>query len=169
LASGRATHKSDKLFGQWCVDEGFGDIPPRSRTDAIWLATNWSEIISDLSITHPNAIRAAHREAIADLPPTPELTIEAPTKLTAYIEQVAPVTKTINKLAAMAERGEGQEKLTAQRFPRCIHSTRPSFRGLNLIASAVHEISSQQFVRSDVDSRAPHWTFVIASAPALWA
>jgi hypothetical protein len=40
---------------------------------------------------------------VADLPPTPELTIEAPTKLTASIEQVAPQAKTINKLAKMAE------------------------------------------------------------------
>ncbi len=40
----------------------------------------------------------------------------APSRLTASIEQVAPQAKRINKLVAMAELGEGQEKETAQRY-----------------------------------------------------
>ena len=78
----------------------------------------WDSLTNDLSseVTHPVAIMAAHRDAQADLPPTPELTLTAPTKLTASIEQVAPQAKTINKLASMADRGVGQEKLTAQKY-----------------------------------------------------
>jgi len=68
------------------------------------VAQFWSEIISDLDLTHPVALRAAHREAQSDLPPTPDLTLTTPSRLTASIEQVAPQAKRINKLVAMAER-----------------------------------------------------------------
>ena len=41
LLVGRRMHKSDKLFGQWCKEQGFSDVHPRYRSAAIWLAQNW--------------------------------------------------------------------------------------------------------------------------------
>lgn len=109
----RSLHKADRAFAQWVTENGFRDINPDYRTAAMWLAENWTEVVricSDLSVSNPVALRNAHRSAQADTPPAPELTIEAPSRLTASIEQVAPVAHKVNKLASMAERGEGQEK-----------------------------------------------------------
>lgn len=118
LRYGRALHKADRAFAQWVKDNGFDDIKPNVRTDSMWLAENWAEVHNgcDPDCTHPTRIRAEVRTAQADTPPSPELTIEAPTRLTASIEQVAPVAAKVNKLAAMAERGEGQEQKTAQKY-----------------------------------------------------
>lgn len=82
----------------------------------MWLAEHWAEVSHGVSpdLSHPRRIREEHRSAQADTPPTPELAFEAPKRLAASIEQVAPVAHKINKLASMAERGEGQEKATAQ-------------------------------------------------------
>ena len=44
-------------------------------------------------------------------PPTPELTLETPDRLVASIEQVGEVAKTVNKLKAMADRGELQKEI----------------------------------------------------------
>lgn len=114
LAFGRALHKADRDFGAWCNAEGFGDIDRRCRADAMWLASvsnDWTPTSS-----HPTAIRAEFNAQQPDTPPSPSLTIEAPTRLTASIEQVAPQAKRINKLVSMAERGEGQERETAQKY-----------------------------------------------------
>lgn len=118
LRYGRSLHKADRAFSQWVNENGFGDIKPKTRSDAMWLAAGWSGIIPDLpaELTHPEGIRKWFNETQADTPPAPELTIEAPSRLTASIEQVAPVAHKVNKLAAMAERGEGQEKATAQKY-----------------------------------------------------
>jgi len=67
LLAGRRAYKSDKLFGQWCRASGFGDIEQRGRTDAMWLAVNWSTIqsLDLLSFAHPSRIRAAYRAKVA--------------------------------------------------------------------------------------------------------
>jgi len=64
LLYGRRLHASDKLFGQWCRDQGFDDLDRSSRADAIWLAENWSTVGGSYSsdISHPHLIRAAYRE-----------------------------------------------------------------------------------------------------------
>lgn len=119
LRYGRAMHKADRAFAQWVKDNGFDDVKPDYRTAAMWLAENWDEVVricSDLSVSNPVALRNAHRAAQSDTPPSPELTIEVPSRLTASIEQVAPQAHKINKLASMAERGEGQEQKTAQKY-----------------------------------------------------
>lgn len=98
-------------------ENGFADIKPDYRTAAMWLAENWVDVVricSDLSVSNPVALRNAHREAQADTPPAPELTIEAPPRLTASIEQVAPVAHKVNKLAAMAELGEGRSQIASE-------------------------------------------------------
>lgn len=88
-------------------EHGFDDIKPRTRSAAMWLAENWSGVAPDLpaEMTHPENIQAWAREKQADTPPTPELAIESPARLTASIEQVAPVAAKINKLAATGVAG----------------------------------------------------------------
>ncbi len=118
LRYGRSLHKADRAFAQWVKDHGFDDIHARTRSDAMWLAENWSDVTSDLpgDLTHPRNIREWFKDQAANTPPAPELAFSAPSKLTASIEQVAPVASKVNKLAAMAERGEGQEQKTAQKY-----------------------------------------------------
>lgn len=79
----------------------------QDRADAMWLAENWSEVSHGVSpdLSHPRRIREEHRAAQADTPPAPELTIEAPARLTASIEQVAPQAHRINKLNATGVAG----------------------------------------------------------------
>jgi len=66
----------------------------------MWLAENWAEVSHGVSpdLSHPRRIREEHRAAQADTPPSPELAFTAPSRLTASIEQVAPVASKINKL-----------------------------------------------------------------------
>lgn len=118
LRYGRSLHKADRAFAQWVKDHGFGDMDRRDRADAMWLAENWAEVsnLQTPGLSHPHALRAAYNEQAKDTPPAPELAIEAPARLTASIEQVAPQAHRINKLASMAERGEGQEQKTAQKY-----------------------------------------------------
>ncbi|TAK82206.1 MAG: hypothetical protein EPO09_21660 [Aquabacterium sp.] len=78
----------------------------RVRADAMWLAENWAEVSgprTPAGMANPGELRRWLNEAQADTPPAPELTIEAPARLTASIEQVAPQAHRINKLASMAE------------------------------------------------------------------
>lgn len=56
---GRRMHNSDKLFGQWCKENGFGDMDRRYRTAALWFAqvtrdgsVEWPEGISDPKNLH---------------------------------------------------------------------------------------------------------------------
>lgn len=118
LRYGRALHKADRAFAQWVKVNGFDDMARQVRADAMWLAENWTEVSDGLTpdLSNPQVIRKWFNEQAKDTPPAPELTIEAPTRLTASIEQVAPVAAKVNKLAAMAERGGGQEQKTAQKY-----------------------------------------------------
>lgn len=70
-----------KGFGQWCRDNGFGDIDQRRRTDAMWLAENWDSIhhtVVDSDFNHPTHIRAAYNEAL-DTKPSAPVGTQAPT------------------------------------------------------------------------------------------
>lgn len=65
LLIGRKLHPSDKLFGQWCREQGF-DMDRFCRANAAWLAENWSTVQSlHSSCAHPTAIRAAYNAALA--------------------------------------------------------------------------------------------------------
>lgn len=87
LAYGRALHPSNQAFGAWCIEQGF-DMSVNARTDAMWLAAEWTNLShNDCETTHPTAIRKAHREGLADTPPAPDLALEVPSKVTAGIEE----------------------------------------------------------------------------------
>lgn len=116
LSVGRALHPSNQAFGKWVKEHGFDDIDSTTRSNAMWLAQNWASCSDFKTESHPNNIRQAHRDSLKDTPPSPDLSLQAPTRLTASIEQVAPQAKTINKLASMAERGTGQEKGIPHKF-----------------------------------------------------
>lgn len=45
---GRRLHKADQKFSQWIKENGFGDIKPATRADAMWLAENWFTVAVDL-------------------------------------------------------------------------------------------------------------------------
>ncbi len=115
LRYGRQLHPSNQAFGAWCTEQGFGDMDRRVRADAMWLAENWHSLSNDwtTAASHPTVIRSEVK-GTSDTPPSPDLALPVPSKLTAGIEVVAPIAKTVNKLAAMAERGEGQEAATAR-------------------------------------------------------
>lgn len=60
---GRRMYKSDKLFGKWVKENGFGDMDRNTRTDAMWLAENFSTAQPLCSSeSHPTNIRQAYRE-----------------------------------------------------------------------------------------------------------
>lgn len=64
LLIGRKLHKSDKHFGQWCKEKGFGDMDRRDRADAMWLAENWATVDSvDSNHCHPTHIRQTYRDS----------------------------------------------------------------------------------------------------------
>ncbi len=73
LLVGRQENLSDRAFKAWCDEMGFGDIKPDTRGDAMWLATNWSVIVTDLDLIHPHAIRKASRDAVPAPAPSPDL------------------------------------------------------------------------------------------------
>lgn len=63
LLVGRRMHKSDKLFGQWCKEQGFDDLDRRRRSDAMWLAEHWAGVQSlDSSEGHPTNLRNLYNE-----------------------------------------------------------------------------------------------------------
>ena len=60
LLVGRRKHKSDKLFGQWVKENGFGDMDRFDRHGAMWLADNWQLVVEHgvpPAISHPRRIR----------------------------------------------------------------------------------------------------------------
>lgn len=65
LLEGRKLHPSNQKFGQWCKEVGFEDLPPDSRTAAMW----WADVSRNdcgtappRDLTHPVALRTWHRE-----------------------------------------------------------------------------------------------------------
>lgn len=68
LLIGRRDNKSNQAFGRWCRENGFGDMRPATRADALWLVERWDEVWSVLhgvqdGNAHPTHVRQAHREA----------------------------------------------------------------------------------------------------------
>jgi hypothetical protein len=112
-------YPANQAFGAWCVNEGF-DMDARDRSDAMWLAGNWAASSYDTktTLTHPTAIRQAHRDSQASQPPSPDLDISEPAN--ADLERIAkvmPIAKKVNKLAAHAA-GTGPEAETAKKYMR---------------------------------------------------
>jgi hypothetical protein len=114
LLVGRKLHKADQKFSAWCKENGFDDVPAQTRTLALWLSANWSIVTIDLpaDLSHPKNIREWFNAQPAPAPLT-DLDISA---LAPQLQIDRKVASRINKLAAMAEMGEGQEKGTAQKY-----------------------------------------------------
>lgn len=105
LLEGRNQCPGNKQFGAWCMDMGFCDIKPDTRTAAMWWATVCPAMIAELpsDITHPVALRTAYRDLEASKPPAPELDLSAPADPSlARIAAVMPVAAKVRKLAAHA-------------------------------------------------------------------
>lgn len=58
-------HKSNQAFGEWCRENGFGDIEPSVRANAIKLVQEPSVLqsLQDTAVAHPTAVLAAHRKS----------------------------------------------------------------------------------------------------------
>jgi len=111
LLMGRRMHKADQKFSQWCKDHGFGDIASKNRTDAMWLADNWTVVTTDLppDLTHPQNIRQWHREQkTTSILPVELAEVEAEKVETIELDQRAAerVAKVINRAKANDEGAE---------------------------------------------------------------
>ena len=120
LAYGKALHPSTKAFGQWVIENGFGDIPSSTRTDAIWLAGTCPTTVVDQTVTHPTTIRKEYNEA-RKATATPlvdsSMHIQSPTAAPqATREAVWAVKSKVLKVNAHATATKGQEQETAQRY-----------------------------------------------------
>lgn len=64
LLVGRKQNPSNQGFSKWCKENGFGDLKPNTRTNAMWLAETYSTVTVGLppDITHPENIRQWARE-----------------------------------------------------------------------------------------------------------
>ncbi|MFM0303991.1 hypothetical protein PQQ99_28125 [Paraburkholderia sediminicola] len=114
LMVGRKENTSNQAFGKWCAEMGF-DMKPDDRSNAMWLAENWSVLESfQNGETHPKGIRQAFNEAKPVQPPTPE--VDLSTSPTPRARISIETAKKVNKLASMAECGEGQEQQTARKY-----------------------------------------------------
>lgn len=111
---GRKMHSADRAFKQWCDEHGF-DMKPNARSGAMWLAENWASYDHlKTTLTHPTAIRKLAREQAAEVPPAPEVDLSnSPAPRQRLTIETA---KKVNKLASMAECGEGQEQETAKKY-----------------------------------------------------
>lgn len=97
----------------------------------MWFAGMWTEVSDGRTpdLANPQSIRKWFSEQTKDTPPSPELTIETPSRLTASIEVVAPIAAKVNKLVSMAQRGEGQEKAAAlPQSPRHLEAPQAQLR-----------------------------------------
>ena len=74
LNVGRTENISNKAFGDWCKAEGFGDIDPTTRSNAMWMARSTSVLngVQD-DLTHPTHIRQACRDAQPAPAPAPDV------------------------------------------------------------------------------------------------
>jgi hypothetical protein len=61
-------HPSNQAFSKWVKEHGFDDIDNRVRSDAMWLAQNWSSSNGWNTESHPTRIRESHREAEVSAP-----------------------------------------------------------------------------------------------------
>lgn len=101
LNYGRALHPSNQAFGHWCVQQGF-DMDPRTRSDAMWFSASYDD--PKTSLTHPTAIRKAHRASQADAKQPEELRQVQP-QPTVRLEQrdAERVIKTIQRAESKDE------------------------------------------------------------------
>ncbi|MFM0347670.1 hypothetical protein [Paraburkholderia sp. RL17-347-BIC-D] len=116
LMVGRSEHPTDNnKFGEWCAANGFGDVERHDRADAMWLAENWWGL-GDCppTLSHPHAVRRWMRKQQADTPPSPEVDLSTSPAPRQRIS--IETAKKVNKLASMAESGEGQEQQTAKKY-----------------------------------------------------
>lgn len=82
LLVGRELHPDDNnAFGAWCATSEFGDIKAPIRSDAIWLARNWDEVVRVLRPSedpkcpgHPQRVRKAFNKATGNAPDTSRMT-----------------------------------------------------------------------------------------------
>lgn len=69
LREGRRLNNSNKKFGDWCTESGFGDVDRRDRADAMWLDEMWEEVefvVGDTDINRPTEIRKAYRKRVQE-------------------------------------------------------------------------------------------------------
>lgn len=70
LAEGRTLHASNQAFSLWCGANGFGDISPSVRSNALWLAESRPvlQLLQDEpEMNHPTLIRSAYRRQLRQL------------------------------------------------------------------------------------------------------
>jgi len=73
LLVGRRLHKSDRAFGQWVQEVGFGDMKSGLRADVMWFALVYAERNPQwpTGVTDPTHLRQWHREQQKDNPELP--------------------------------------------------------------------------------------------------
>lgn len=101
--------KFDLAFGVWCAENEFGDIPQKTRADAMWFAQTTPGMMSGVSadLTHPRAIREKLR---AQAPaPSPDLTLE-PSAPLPDLSAIHAQARKIHALANSAEAGDTTAK-----------------------------------------------------------
>ncbi|WFP49956.1 hypothetical protein PL263_17875 [Methylomonas sp. EFPC3] len=109
---GRRLHKSDKLFGQWIKEKGFGDMDRRERADAMWLAQILSSpgtVDFPESQSDPSHLRTWYNEnaKVQQLPEElQDLTIESRPSIELDQRSAERIAKVINRAKAG---GEGSE------------------------------------------------------------
>lgn len=111
LLVGRRLHKSDKLFGQWIKENGFGDMDRRYRADSMWLAevsrggtVAWPDGVSD-----PKNLREWFNEQkTTSILPADLAEVEAEKVETVELDQRSAerVAKVINRAKANDEGSE---------------------------------------------------------------
>lgn len=108
--------RGGKKFSEWAQEMFHGIDVSNTVPAAIWLAENFVRCTENCpaELTHPKHIRDWFNEQQLTTSPTPEVGItESDTPRPRITIETA---KKVNKLAAMAEGGEGQEKATAQKY-----------------------------------------------------
>jgi hypothetical protein len=154
-------HPSKTKFGHWVEDMGFKDIDINTRTDAMWLASHWSEAegirLEDLlihsdgeskTLTHPKNIRQHFNDYVRKVSAPPELAdLTITEKPTVTLDQ-----RSAEKLAKLINRStsgdEGSE--TAKRHVESI--------------AKKHGVSSE--VLKEVVSHAGPWVHTLGTQNA---
>ncbi|MFM0607662.1 hypothetical protein PQR05_24335 [Paraburkholderia sediminicola] len=117
LVGKQASNRAPKqTFSEWCDENGFADLAAPRRSDAMWFSENFTVAVKNLpaDVTDPVNIRQWHRDQQEATPPTPEVDLSTSPAPRARIS--IETAKKVNKLASMAECGEGQEQQTAKKY-----------------------------------------------------
>ena len=106
LMYGRQQNPSNQAFGRWCEERGF-DMDAPVRSDAIWWAEAAASYDGPKTLTHPTALRKAHREQQATQALPVLLQEIAPTSTPVLTQRDAErVAKTIHRAASGDEGAE---------------------------------------------------------------